>query len=325
MNRSRVFVAIVVASVATLVFALYTPPAFADPASTTTTVAANANPAQYGQSVTFTATLTVVSPGTGTPDGTVGFVDSVSNSTIATATLDANGQARATVTFTQLGNHDIRAIYSGSASYVKSISALLHEVVGRGNSAITLTASANPSTYGNWITFHATASAATPAVGRPTGFVTFTADNIELGTMPLTQRTAAFVTTFVGGVHHVVASYSGDANFLPSTSAQFNETVAKIATKETLITAKTPVPKGTAATFTATLTSTVSTAGVLTGFVQFKDGTTALGPAVAVGPLAKAILKVVLVPGTHTITATYLGDMNFKASVATVTQTVSSS
>ncbi|MBK6722219.1 MAG: Ig-like domain repeat protein [Acidobacteria bacterium] len=44
------------------------------PASTTTTVTAvPVSPSVFGQSVTFTATVAVVAPGTGTPTGTVSF------------------------------------------------------------------------------------------------------------------------------------------------------------------------------------------------------------------------------------------------------------
>src|SRR5262249_25519841 len=42
---------------------------------TTTIVTSSANPSVYGQSVTFTATVSVDSPGTGTPTGLVTFRD----------------------------------------------------------------------------------------------------------------------------------------------------------------------------------------------------------------------------------------------------------
>jgi hypothetical protein len=45
-------------------------------AATTTTLSSSANPAVFGQSVTFTATIGVVALGAGTPTGTVDFYDS---------------------------------------------------------------------------------------------------------------------------------------------------------------------------------------------------------------------------------------------------------
>ena len=43
--------------------------------STTTSLTSSANPSVFGQSVTFTATVAAVSPGSGTPTGTVNFLD----------------------------------------------------------------------------------------------------------------------------------------------------------------------------------------------------------------------------------------------------------
>src|SRR6185503_7389182 len=42
-------------------------------ANTSTTIASSLNPSTFGQSVTFTATVSVTAPGLGTPSGTVTF------------------------------------------------------------------------------------------------------------------------------------------------------------------------------------------------------------------------------------------------------------
>ena len=44
-------------------------------AATTTTLFSSANPAVFGQSVTFTATVTAIAPTPGTPTGIVTFLD----------------------------------------------------------------------------------------------------------------------------------------------------------------------------------------------------------------------------------------------------------
>jgi hypothetical protein len=54
-------------------------------ASTTMALAASVNPSVYGQSVTFTATVGVVAPGSGRPTGTVAFQEG--STTLNTATL----------------------------------------------------------------------------------------------------------------------------------------------------------------------------------------------------------------------------------------------
>ena len=58
-------------------------------ASTTTAMAASVNPSVYGQSVTFTASVVAVAPGSGTPTGTVSFME-------GSTTLDTEPWARAT-------------------------------------------------------------------------------------------------------------------------------------------------------------------------------------------------------------------------------------
>src|SRR5207237_2563423 len=52
---------------------------------TTTAVVSSANPAVFGQTVTFTATVSAAGPGSGTPTGTVTFKDGAA--TLGTASL----------------------------------------------------------------------------------------------------------------------------------------------------------------------------------------------------------------------------------------------
>jgi len=90
-------------------------------ASTTTALIASPNPANSGQAVTLTATVAVVAPGSGTPDGTVAFSD---NGTLLTCsggnqTVSA-GQATCQYTFSTLGSHPLTAAYSGSADFGSS-------------------------------------------------------------------------------------------------------------------------------------------------------------------------------------------------------------
>src|SRR5262249_28414937 len=49
-----------------------------DQADTTTSISSSLNPSVFGQSLTFTATVSAVSPGAGTPGGTVTFQDGAS-------------------------------------------------------------------------------------------------------------------------------------------------------------------------------------------------------------------------------------------------------
>src|SRR5262249_19854336 len=98
--------------------------------------------------------------------------------------------------------------------------------------------------------------------------------------------------------------------------------VGRVSTTETLTTAANLIPVGTVATLTATVTSTLASAGVPTGQVQFSEGTTSLGPAVALGPLGRAFLKVTWPPGVHQTPASSPGASILKTNAATVPQLV---
>ena len=80
-------------------------------ASTTTTVASSANPADAGQAVTFTATVNVVAPDNGTPTGTVSFFDGTTG--LGTGALSASRQATLMTSALSRGGHAITAQYAG--------------------------------------------------------------------------------------------------------------------------------------------------------------------------------------------------------------------
>src|SRR5579863_4623817 len=56
--------------------------------------------------------------------------------------------------------------------------------------------------------------------GTPNGSVTFTVDGVANGTSPVDpSHIATMVLRLLAGTHSISASYSGDQNYLPSTSA----------------------------------------------------------------------------------------------------------
>ena len=132
------------------------------PIATTTTLAvAPASPSAYGQSVTFTATVTAGAT------GTVTFKD-------GTTTLGAGTLSASTATFStsglSVGNHSISAVYGGDTTHSTSTSAALaqqvtafgardHLAFGVQPSAVLVGTTINPSvtvlvqdTYGNTVT-----------------------------------------------------------------------------------------------------------------------------------------------------------------------------
>jgi polygalacturonase len=86
----------------------------------------------------------------------------------------------------------------------------------------TLASSANPSTYGNGVTFTATLTPA-PTNGE---IVTFYDGSTRLGTGTLNAGHATFNTTqLVPGLHSITAVYGGDILYIASTSAAVTQTV----------------------------------------------------------------------------------------------------
>ena len=84
-------------------------------AATNTSVTSSVNPSGFGQSVTFTATVTGPS-GTGIPTGTVQFKDGGANLG-APATLNSSCVAQLTNSSLATGNHSITADYSGDTNF----------------------------------------------------------------------------------------------------------------------------------------------------------------------------------------------------------------
>jgi hypothetical protein len=96
-------------------------------ASTTTAVSAAPNPADFGQSVTLTATVAPVAPGAGTPTGTVTFLDR--SVTLGTSTLTNADTATFTTSLLAAGSHSLTASYGGDPNFRGSASSAATEQV----------------------------------------------------------------------------------------------------------------------------------------------------------------------------------------------------
>jgi hypothetical protein len=193
--------------------------------ATTTTLSASAMQVTIGQSVTLTAN---VSPqaGSNVPTGTVTFLDGTT--TLGTSTL--NGTATATFTTTNLaaGTHSIVASYGGDSKDGSSVSSAVSVNVGatvfapQGSLVTTtrLSASSTEVLPSQAVTFSAVVA---PQSGSnvPTGIVTFLDGTKSLGTAQLSASGAATLSlsSLSTGTHSITASYGGDANDSPSTSA----------------------------------------------------------------------------------------------------------
>jgi uncharacterized repeat protein (TIGR01451 family) len=191
-------------------------------ASTTTALISSLNPSIFGQSVTFTATVTVVAPGTGIPTGSVNFLDGAT--VIGTGAVNASGVATFSTTALTVGTHSITAVYAGDVGFNTSTSAPVSQLVKNATTTV-LTSSANPQRPGYNVTFTATVTG-TSAV--PTGNVTFRDGATVLATVSLNASGVATLTVnnLALGVHPITADYPETANFGPSTSAVLNQVIA---------------------------------------------------------------------------------------------------
>lgn len=189
--------------------------------ASSTALVSGTNPSVFGQSVTFTATVT---GGSGTPTGTVTFFDGPTQ--IGTGTLNGSGVAIFSTSSLSVAAHNITATYGGNATYDPSTSAVVSQTVNRANTTLALVSSVNPSAPGQSVTFTATIAADAPGAGTPTGTVTFFDGVTQIGTGSLSSGTATFSTsTLTSGTHVITAQYAQTTSFNASTSPTVNQNV----------------------------------------------------------------------------------------------------
>lgn len=203
--------------------------------------------------------------------------------------------------------------YAFTASAVNAVGAavaspLSNSVVVQARSSVALASGANPSRYGDTVTFTATASGLAPG-----GTITFRADGDALCTGVVLVAGAAQCNTqgLAGGLHAITASYSGDAGNTPAESATLQQQVDTVDSNVALVSSANPSTYGDTVVLTATITTER-----LGGHVGFYDGAMPLCANVnLVGGTASCAVSDFTV-GTHAITARYGGDDDTGASVS---------
>ena len=235
--------------------------------------------------------------------------------------VDGNGRATCDATYPVVGSHAIVATYSGDDNDQASASPSFTQAVARAVTATKLSSSGDPSPAGRQVTFTATVSPI-PAGGT----VAFTQAGTQIGgcgglALDANGQATCQATYATFGARGVVATYSGDANHLASTSRLLAQIVGQAVTATGLASSANPSGAGAQVTFTATVSSTPGG-----GTVAFTDaGTTIAGcDAVAVDGNGQAPCQATYPAiGTHTIVALYSGDGGDLPSVSRpLTQTV---
>jgi uncharacterized protein (TIGR03437 family) len=218
--------------------------------------------------------------------------------------------------------HALRASYEGGDRFEASTSAPLTQVVNKAATALSLSSSANPAVWRQFVTFTASLSGRATGATAPGGTVTFKDGETVLGTATLNSAGRATFSTsqLASGSHTITAEYQGDANYQTSAAATFLQSVNKGLTSTTLTSSANPSSFAQAVTLTATV---AGTGGTPAGSVEFYDGASLLGRAQLNGQTA-SLTTDALADGPHALTARYTGDEQFGESTSAVlTQTVS--
>jgi hypothetical protein len=265
---------------------------FAIQSPTTAVVVATPSPSMVNQSVKITATVTATL--TGTPTGSVQFWNGATS--LGTSTL-SGGVASITTTALPAGLLTLQASFLGSTYYAATNSPPFDQTVNE-NTTTTVTASPNPSVYGQSFTLTAQVTPTPIISGTPTGSVTFYYLGSPLGVGTVNGSGVASITSSLpAGANQVAAAYSGDSVYLSSSSTLLTVTVnpaPQTITFPAIATQYATTSVGLSATASSGLTVTYAST---TPTVCSVSGTTAS----------------LLISGSCTIEATQTGNGNYSA------------
>jgi len=242
--------------------------------------------------------LTFTAPASG-PGGTF-----TGNVTTANVTIGASGMASPAFTANNLaGSYNVTAAANGVSS-----SASFSLTNTKAGTSTAVTSSSNPSDLGQNVTFTATVT----SVATPAGTVQFKIDGVNAGA-PVTLD-AAGVATFATaaltvGNHSIVADYSGNANFNPSTDSLPGSQLVRPTPSLSIDDLSTT--EGDSGTKTMNFTVTLSAASNLTVTVDFA---TANGTALSPSDYQSTTGTLTFTTGqtTKTIGVTIKGDTSFE-------------
>jgi hypothetical protein len=183
------------------------------PAPSQTTVTIAPQPAVAGQEVTITVAVSGTTAGGAVPTGSVTFNDNDGT----TVPLAADG-GTALVVVAAAGSYPVEAEYSGDVNFLPSTGTGTL-TVGRADTAVTLTSSANPAPSGGRFEVRATVAVVPPGDAPVDGTLQITQDGAPLGpAQPLAgvtlsgALTGPLTTTFG-------FAYSGGENTNPSSAS----------------------------------------------------------------------------------------------------------
>jgi len=285
-----------------------------DPYPTTLTLTSTPNPSELGQSVTFTVTSTSTD---GTNPGPIQLTDN--GAPLATInTPNAAGAYTFTTTSLTVGSHPVQATFAGDANHAAATSNTVIQVVNpttpTSPNTVTLTAAPNPAQAFHPITL--TAHVATTNTSTPTGQITFSGPVTVTCILDVTATCSATVV-LVGGPATFIAHYGTD------TSSPLTIAVNPAPSATSITAGPNPAAQRATIQFVATISAPgaalptgTTTLPPATGSVILFDGGAAITPVVPFTNGSATIPISNLAPGTHTIAASYSGDINYSPSAS---------
>ncbi|MFM2106619.1 MAG: hypothetical protein RL338_1651, partial [Chloroflexota bacterium] len=281
-------------------------------APSTTTVTSSLQNSRFGQSVTFTASVTSGDGSLAT--GTVEFA--ADGTSIGSCSLTGAGSCTVAISSLEVGARAIVASYGGDSFRASSAGSFTQTVlVARTSTSITSNNTA--ATYGQTIRFTVTV-ANTDSLPVPTGTVSVSDGATAVGSCTLVSGTCDVTTASLAASaspRTITATYAGAASFATS-SGTVSQSVAKAATTTTLtrLPATASLTYGTSVVYTITVASPT---GTPTGTVSVSDGGTAVGSCTLSGGTCTVSTSSLAVGVTRNVTATYATTTNFLASSGT--------
>jgi sugar lactone lactonase YvrE len=154
--------------------------------------------------------------------------------------------------------------------------------------------------------------------GAPNPNFTGTVNGVLPGDNVIVTYSTTATQTSPAGRYAIGANVSGTSasNYIATIHPGALD-INPVATVTTIVSSGSPATAGTSITFTATVTTTT---GVVSGTVNFSDGTTLLGTGTLNISGVATFSTTSLTVGTHSITAAFQANTNFTASSATLTQ-----
>ncbi|PWU01859.1 MAG: hypothetical protein C5B51_21960, partial [Terriglobia bacterium] len=285
------------------------------PALTVTAVSTPGNNGSsvFGQPIGLSASVAVQAPGSGTPAGTVQFLDG--RNVIASAAL-VSGTGATTLANYPAGAHSFTARYSGDTNYAPSTSTgSVSFGVNKASTTVAKPTMSAISRPGQTVTFSAAVGVTPPGSGSPSGTISFKDGATLIGSGTVTAGIASLtLSTLAAGGHGIVAVYNGDSSFSASNpSDPLNFVIPQNATSVTLAASANPAVYGQPVTYTATVT-----AGA-TGTVNFFDNGVPLNSApIPLSGSQAQLASATLAVGSHQITAVYSGDATFNGATGSL-------